>query len=1074
MKKLAIIVGSLVGLILVLILILEFVIDLNAYKGQITEPLAETLQRDVEIGNVRHTLLQGPGAVIQELVVSGFDKSAPLIRIKNIIARMKILPLLSKKIDISTLSVNEPVLLLKRDREGVWNIDDLLRRTAEASPVSTPGEDLPTPPETTPVAEQVPPKTTKVSPSPANPLSSLSQFAIDSLRLVDGKIRVIDELEDVTTELNGINGNFNGIALDSPIHFQLSADVDGGTQGNIDASGKIGPISADGSLENVELDLTISSQEFPWEKLIQLLPANIAKPLKELGLSGLGSVTIQPKGPVDNLVIAGEFDLNKSGLQYQNIFAKPEALPTSIVFEMTLKRDSLFFSSFVLTIGKLRLNVSGAISSFKQPVLDLELTSNEFSVTDLLPLFPEVLDENVLSTEGVGIIKASAKGPVDELALQLAVSLDKSAITYSDIFQKAVQTPTNLLVEALLGKDSVAIKNLVLTLDNLQLTATGEMSNFKKPDLDVVLETNDFDVETLLAHFPIMTEKYLPKELTMAGPGKLRLVAAGPVDNLNLSGSVDMSKGQISFGEYFSKPTDIPGVIDFDTTLTRDTVELRRVQININDVLFDITGLISGLRQQAMLDLSLTSSRFALNQLLPIAGMDMRPSGTTELDVTIQGPLKQIDLLSVAAAKVQCLDVGFFISKFNQPVQHLNVLAELRDQRLTVQQFSGVIGNSSLDGDFTISQVFTRPDITFAVHASHFDFDELIKTDSSVFGTSPASPFRFVADRQTVPISGSPSQPRASPKEEKFSLRDVWHLSNITANGTVLIDKGLAQNIHFSDLTADVEAQNQLVLIENLLFRLYNGNYQGNIQLDLSSQEPEYTLHTELIHVDTNEILSDSTSLSDVLYGLLFANTSLQGQGTKTEQVVNTLSGNGRIKIENGKFTTFDIWPQLAQIFQLIGSISQSDALRQIGDEFNQFPEETHFSRLEGSFHLQDGRAGSSDIILEIPERDMHIALLLDGEFGLNLSLDFLGKIRFSEQSKYYQDMKKYFHDFKQADGSIELPFPIPIGGTLLEPQISMESMQKGMTKFAKELAKQEVQTQLEKAGKALLQELFK
>jgi hypothetical protein len=108
-------------------------------------------------------------------------------------------------------------------------------------------------------------------------------------------------------------------------------------------------------------------------------------------------------------------------------------------------------------------------------------------------------------------------------------------------------------------------------------------------------------------------------------------------------------------------------------------------------------------------------------------------------------------------------------------------------------------------------------------------------------------------------------------------------------------------------------------------------------------------------------------------------------------------------------------------------------------------------------------------MILEIPEQDVHIALLLDGKFGLDTTLDFMGKVRFAPESKYYKDIEKNFRDFKQDDGSIELPFPIPIGGTLLKPEISMQSVQKSITTFAKEMAKQAVKKEVEKQVLELL-----
>jgi ribosomal protein L12E/L44/L45/RPP1/RPP2 len=147
--------------------------------------------------------------------------------------------------------------------------------------------------------------------------------------------------------------------------------------------------------------------------------------------------------------------------------------------------------------------------------------------------------------------------------------------------------------------------------------------------------------------------------------------------------------------------------------------------------------------------------------------------------------------------------------------------------------------------------------------------------------------------------------------------------------------------------------------------------------------------------------------------------------------------------------------------------------LTKIGDELSRFPAETEFSKLAGSFELKQGEAGSSDMVLEMSDQNMHMALLLEGALGLNTTLDFLGKLRFAPESRYYDDVERTFRDFKQADGSIELPFPIPIGGTLLKPEISRKSIQQSLTAFGAELAKNAVKNEVEKQAIQLLQEVL-
>ncbi|GAK60526.1 hypothetical protein U27_00423 [Candidatus Vecturithrix granuli] len=1150
MKKFVIVLGGLFCLVLLAIAALELVLDLNAYKGQIESPLEASLSRNVAIGNITHTLWRGPGASLQEVTVFDHDPSNVFVQIKEVIAKVKVLPLLSKKIELSKILLQQPVVTLKRNLEGQWNIDDLLGVKVEAAPVL--------PPETpdAQTTEATPPATPATQVSPQEPPATgqaptslpLSQFAIDTLRLSDGKIRVIDEMVNMTTELENLEITVDGVAMDSPMQFRLSANVDGGSLGKIEASGKVGPIPATGDLDNLDLDitakldqvdvshfrpyyvaqltdttptgseklnatiqlagnmskqvtstgnvsvgdvkvdvagnveqvqtmpkldLTISSQELPWEKLLQLLPPDLTRQIKNLGLSGLGNLTIQPKGTLDNLVIHGEFDLSKSGIQYQNVFAKPEATKMLLSFEIALnalKTDAIKVSALTLTVGELVLKAAGTVTNFKQPELDLHLESNEFPVDQLFALFPQITEltdiDTPLTTKGTGILQASARGPLDDLALQLSVNLDHSAVSYADFFQKSEQEPGNLHIEAQLGKDSVSIAQALLNVGKFQLSASGTIANFKQPNLDLVLETNTFDITSLLAHSPITTTKYLPKELTLAGMSTLRIVSVGSLDNLSISGKIDLTKSAVDFGKYFAKPKDLPGIIDFDATLTKDAVDIRKVQINLNDVILDITGMVSGLQQQTMLDLSVTSNRFALNQILPVKGMVMNPTGNTQLNFTVQSPVDRLNLASIVAANLELTDVGFLPPQFAKPVEHLTARLVLQGQQLTIQQLSATIGESSLTGNARAIQIFTQPDVTFALDASTLNIDELLGVISQAFAPVSPSPFRFVASTQisqTKQITATATSPQKA-----------WQLANITATGTVAIAQGQAQNVHFSDLAAEVKVQNQIIHVEPLALHLYDGEYQGFVSADLSEPDPKYVLHSELVHVDSNKILTDGVSLEDIVYGFIFANTSLQGQGIKTEQILSTLSGSGLLKIEDGTFTTFNIWPQLAQIFQLLGSLGKSNELTRIGKDLSQFPEETHFSRFEGRFELKDGKAGSSDLLLHIPEQNIHLSLILNGEFGLDTSLDFIGKIRFDPQSKYYQDMEKYFRDFRQADGSIELPFPVPIGGTLVKPEINMKSVEKSLSKFAAEIARQAAQKQLEKVGTDLLKDLLK
>lgn len=1153
MKKIGIACGVMIALVIAGGLLLEFVIDLTPYLPQITKPISAALHRDVKVERLSHTILRGPGASLQQVTIFEPDQNTAWASATEIMARLRLLPLLSKRIEVIKIGVNQPDIVLKRAKDGMWNIADWIGQQADAADAEPPVASKATPaPEAPAASEQTVDQAPETSPAKPSEHPTDSVLAIDAIELHNGTIRVIDDMLAVSTEITNVSANVKGISPNAPIRFDVSAGLQGGTLGQIASSGKINPIPAGGNAQQMEMDVTanlkdidlahfqpylqlaqiqsdaplgklnatvqlagsiekqitssgsisvddvnvdvagsiaqaaadpsvdftISSKEFPWEKVIQLLPPNAAKTLKDLGLTGKGTLNVHPKGALDNLAISGEFDLSQSGMRAPNVFEKPAALPATLKFDITLKKDAVDIHTFNVSLGNVTLDATGSVSRFSKPVFDVQITSTPFPLPEMLAMFPAVAElkqdgQPALKTDGMASLTASVKGAADDLAINAEVNLDQSAVAYADLFSKAAAIPGNITAEARLKKDGVSVSRAVVNLGDFQLTAKGDVTNFSDPALDVALETNLFDVAALLGHFPMLTAQALPKELRLDGMGKIALKPVGSLTNLTISGAVDMTKGEIIVGEQFSKPKDIPGVIEFETVMTPDAVNLKQVRINLNDVLLDITGAISGLKHETMLDLTVTSNQFAFNQILPLSGMEINPTGITEFSLRITGAADKLAADSIAALDLRCQDVGFLLSALGKPVEHLNLIAELRDQTLSLKQFSVTVGESSLKGEATIVRPFTAPDAVFALASDYLNADEFLNESAEKAAPQARlsrSPFRLVAETTVE------ETPAAAPKQP------AWPLSVLKANGTISVKRGIVKQMEFANLHSDVTFANQVLNLENMLFELYDGTYEGRVEFDLSAPDPKYAFESKLVDVDANRLLTASVSAKDIVYGLLFANAAIAGQGFAPEQLAQHLSGNGAIKIETGKLTSFHIWPGIAQMFELLGTVGNSDTLRHIGQEIGQFPDETNFSRFEATFNLEEGKGGHSEILLEVPEQDMHVALLMNGEFGLDLSLDVLGKIRFMPESKYYQDMRKTFRDFEQDDGSIELPFPIPIGGTLLKPEIDLNTAQKSLRKFAEEMAKQaaksEITDQLEKelgkTGKKLLQQIFK
>jgi hypothetical protein len=102
-------------------------------RNRIAGSIGSGLGRRVEIDNVRLRALPRPGFDLEGLVI--YDDPAisaePMIRAQDVSAAIRLRSLLRGRLEIATLSANEPSINLVRDNQGRWNLESLLERNAQ-------------------------------------------------------------------------------------------------------------------------------------------------------------------------------------------------------------------------------------------------------------------------------------------------------------------------------------------------------------------------------------------------------------------------------------------------------------------------------------------------------------------------------------------------------------------------------------------------------------------------------------------------------------------------------------------------------------------------------------------------------------------------------------------------------------------------------------------------------------------------------------------------------------------------------------------------------------------------------
>jgi len=123
-------VAAILALLLILFL---FRPGVHQLRNRIAMSIGSALGRRVALDNVRLRVLPRPGFDLEGLVI--YDDPAfsaePMIRAQEVSAAIRVRSLLRGRLEIATLSANEPSINLVRNDQGRWNLASLLERNAQ-------------------------------------------------------------------------------------------------------------------------------------------------------------------------------------------------------------------------------------------------------------------------------------------------------------------------------------------------------------------------------------------------------------------------------------------------------------------------------------------------------------------------------------------------------------------------------------------------------------------------------------------------------------------------------------------------------------------------------------------------------------------------------------------------------------------------------------------------------------------------------------------------------------------------------------------------------------------------------
>ena len=512
MRKVGIIVGIIVAVIVIAVVVVLAVFNPNDYKATIQTKLEQQLGRKVSLGDMSLGILPLRFKVAN-LSIADDPKfsNQPFIQTQLLSVSVKLMPLLSKSVEVDSLSLERPNVNLIRNAQGVWNFASLGQSSAtEAAPPA-----------------KAPPSTAsaKTAPAPASSSSSDQGFSLGELAINDGQVAITD-LQDKRpkTVYDHIDIKLTDFAPTTPFNIEASVHLPGAGNQEVGLKGKGGPLAHDNPAAT---------------------PFKGSLDLKNVEIAGLQKFLQIPALVKTDGIISGHTDIaNESGKMSANgqiTVDKPKVhgidvgYPINADYNATedLTNDVLHIDKGAIKLGQTPINVTGTVNHKPTPAqLDVVLKANNVAIAEIARLAAAAGIAFAPGTTVNGQINADikAQGSADKPALNGTIAGSNIQVSGKEIAKPVEVKAINIaLTPTEIHSDNFNVTSGGTTAA-VQFSVKGYTTNAGL--VDATLKAPQAALPDVLAMAKAYGVTSLDK-VTGAGNLSVDLHAAGPVANLS-------------------------------------------------------------------------------------------------------------------------------------------------------------------------------------------------------------------------------------------------------------------------------------------------------------------------------------------------------------------------------------------------------------------------------------------------------------------------------------------------------------------------------------------------------------
>jgi uncharacterized protein involved in outer membrane biogenesis len=381
MRRVIVIAAAIVGAVVIFAGAILFyaATNLNSIIAErrqtILDKVSTALGRQVHAEDIKVTLGWGILADVTGVQVADDPdiSKKPFIEASNVYTRLQLMPLLARRIEVTEVVLDKPVIRIVQTRDGTFNVSTLGRKKVHTEEESQAGEGAGANQES-PMAE--------AGKAPA----TLGSLLVQNFSINDGTLTYETEGAPESATVNAINLTLRDFVFNAPFTVAVSFAALSDQQ-NFDLSATIGPLISNGVIDIDTIPLSGKAKVGPilltQLKTIPMLAKAIPP---KLSISGPVSFDATADGTVHSIKFNASSDLSAPAIAFGDTFTKPPDTPLKIVAEGSRTDSVVTVTLANITAGDLEvkatdIKVGGGTTA-------AQVDTNNFDIASLAKMIP--------------------------------------------------------------------------------------------------------------------------------------------------------------------------------------------------------------------------------------------------------------------------------------------------------------------------------------------------------------------------------------------------------------------------------------------------------------------------------------------------------------------------------------------------------------------------------------------------------------------------------------------------------------------------------------------------------------